>query len=101
MRDTKLIYCLTIMVSLLCFSLIYACSGPIHGKAIDREKAKFYIVGVGAGGADLITLRAIDYIKRVDVVIVGEETAKKFGNYLKGKEILSLSRFPYWECLEK
>lgn len=103
MRDRRLIYCLTIMVSLLCFSVIYACSGraPIHGKTIDREKAKFYIIGTGAGWADLITLRAIDYIRRTDVVICGEETAKKFGNYLKGKEILSLSRFPYWECLER
>lgn len=103
MRDRRLIYCLTIMVSLLCVFLIYACSGraPVRGKAIDREKAKFYIVGVGAGGADLITLRAIGYIKRADVIICGEETAKKFGTYLEGKEILSLSRFPYWECLER
>lgn len=103
MRDRKLIYYLTIMVSLLCFSVICACSGraPIHGKAIDREKAKFYIVGVGAGGADLITLRAIDYIKRADVIICGEETAKKFENHLEGKEILFLPRFPYWECLER
>lgn len=103
MRGIRLIHYWTILVSLLCFSLIYACSGraPIHGKAIDREKAKFYIVGVGAGGADLITLRAIDYIKRADVVICGEETAKKFRNHLENKEILSLSRFPYWECLER
>lgn len=103
MRIRRLIYCLLVMVSVVGFPVIYAYSGraPIQREAIDREKAKFYVVGMGTGEADLITLRAIDYIKRADVVICGEATAKKFGKYLESKKILSLPMFPYWECLER
>jgi len=103
MRIRRLTYCLIVMVSLASFPVIFASSdrAPIQRKEIDREKAKFYIIGMGTGGADLITLRAIDYIKRADVVICGEATAKKFGKYLESKKILSLPMFPYWECLER
>ena len=103
MKVKSLIYCLIVMVSFTGFSI--SCRGlartSIQGEAIDEKKAKFYIVGLGPGAVDLITIRAIDYIKKADVVICGDATAQKVGDYLKGKEILSLPRFPYWECLER
>lgn len=102
MKVNRLIYCLMGIVSYVCFSAILGCSTvPIQGKTIERKKAKLYVVGIGPGAADLINLRAIDQIKRADVVICGEATGQKFGKYLKGKKRLDLPEFPYWQCLEK
>lgn len=103
MKVQRSIFCLMFMVSFAGFSIAYggSASTSAQGGEFRGEKAKLYIVGLGPGAADLITIRAIDYIKRADVVICMEETAKKFGKYLESKKVLSLPMFPYWECLEK
>lgn len=53
-------------------------------------QAKFYIVSVGPGDPDLITLRAIDTIKRVSLIICNEGISQTFAEYLAGKELLKL-----------
>jgi len=103
MKVKKLIYFLLVILFCSCFYITYECSAQISGEreTTNRGKGKFYIIGTGTGGVDLITLRAINYINKTDIVICDEATAKKFGKYLEGKKILSLPMFPYWECLEK
>ncbi len=53
-------------------------------------QGKFYIVSVGPGDPDLITLRTIDTIKRSPLIICNEGISLTFAEYLAGKELLRL-----------
>jgi precorrin-4 methylase len=63
-----------------------------------KEPAKFYLVGVGPGDPDLITLRAIKVIERADVLFCQESSREKLAPYLKGKQVHSgfWRLFPYY-----
>jgi len=50
-------------------------------------KAHFYLVSVGNGSADNITLRAVKVIKKSDIVFCHERVKEKFPELLQGKEI--------------
>ncbi|WP_419655699.1 SAM-dependent methyltransferase [Desulfosarcina variabilis] len=50
-------------------------------------KSKFYLVGVGPGDADLITLRGKKIIEAADLIFVHERLKEKFKDVLSGKEI--------------
>ena len=55
-------------------------------------KGRLYLVSVGVGDSDLITLRAIETIAKSDVIICREETQEQFAAYLEGKELVDISK---------
>jgi len=59
-----------------------------HGFAGQPAQTRLYLVSMGVGDVDLITLRAIDTIKKSQVIVCRKKTEDKFETYLKGKEIL-------------
>ncbi len=76
---------------LLAFSTLWFAA--LAGNALAETKpTQLYLVGVGPGDADLITLRAIDVMKRADIVFCSRRIQEKFADYLNGKEIID----GYW-----
>ncbi len=71
-----------------------------HGAAMATGKGEFYLVSVGVGDPDLITVRAIDTIAKSDVIICRKETWEELGTYLKGKEFIDISRAG-WRTYQK
>ncbi|MEN6496643.1 MAG: SAM-dependent methyltransferase [Thermoguttaceae bacterium] len=66
--------------------------------AAEEKPAKLYLVGVGVGDPDLITLRAIKVIGQSQVVFCGSGTKEKYAAYLQGKEVVEgfWRLFPYY-----
>jgi len=62
-----------------------------HVFARQPAETRLYLVSIGVGDVDLITLRAIDTINKSQVIVCRKKTEDKFVKYLKGKEILDAS----------
>jgi len=80
--------CLVFMVF---FGLFFLQAGAVSHASIEKGKSALYLVSVGVGDADLITVRAINTIKRSDVLVCSKKAKEKFAEYLKGKELLDSS----------
>lgn len=84
-----------LFIGTLLFAPLDLLAGPQKGAGA------FYVIGMGPGPADLVTVRAIDQLKKSDVVICSKEAADQYKPYLQGKELLHLPDFPYYEALQK
>lgn len=60
--------------------------------AHQQTENQFYLVSLGVGDSDLITLRAIETIKVSDIIVCRDRTKAEFSEYLQGKTILDPSR---------
>ncbi len=61
--------------------------GTISGVAAPSAPGKFYLVGTGPAGPEHATLKAIDTIKKADLVLCHPELQKLFQPYLNGKKV--------------
>jgi precorrin-4 methylase len=70
-------------------SMMFAvAAAPRSAMAQQPNGNQFYLVSLGVGDADLITLRAINTIKASDVIVCRGRTREEFAEYLQGKVIL-------------
>jgi precorrin-4/cobalt-precorrin-4 C11-methyltransferase len=60
-------------------------------QAYRQTEPRFYLVSIGVGDEDLITVRAINTIKSSDVIVCRKEIKDKFANYIKDKDFLDES----------
>ena len=75
-----------ILVLLTSLAPIWIASGG-RAFADANESPGLYLVGVGPGDPDLMTLRAVKAIERADVLFALESFREKFAPYLEGKEV--------------
>jgi precorrin-4/cobalt-precorrin-4 C11-methyltransferase len=89
-------YGLIVMLAILILSLLIKI--PFPGEALAKEKTRYYLVGVGSGDPDLITLRGLKKIKEADLIFTSPGIKKKFSSYLEGKEVFEdyWRLFPYY-----
>ncbi|MCK5268611.1 MAG: hypothetical protein KAR07_10595, partial [Spirochaetes bacterium] len=73
------------------FTLLFLQSIAVNSASAEKGKSAFYLVSVGVGDADLITVRAINTIKRSEVLVCNKKAKEKFAKYLKGKKFLDSS----------
>jgi precorrin-4 methylase len=66
--------------------------------AAEAKAASLYLVGVGPGDPDLITLRALEVLKRAQLVFCSPGIREKFTTELEGKEVVEgfWRLFPYY-----
>ncbi len=58
-------------------------------KAENQGTGKFYLVGMGPGDADMATLRALNVIKKADLVFAGRRMPERCKDLLAGKKVLT------------
>lgn len=78
-----------LMVAIIvCINTVWTTTeaGPAT-KAKTSQDTRLYLVGVGSGDPDNITLRAVNVIKKSDVIFCSDWTKKGFTDLLKDKEI--------------
>lgn len=71
---------------ILCLSFFHCVNTHAHQEK--RGQGKFYVIGVGPAGPDHATCKAIECIKKTDVIFCSDDILKRFSTYLKGKKLL-------------
>ncbi len=86
-------------ILLLLLGVAFTCAvAGVHCHAGEKKSPSFYLVGLGPGDPDLMTLRAAKVIDKADVIFCSKGWAEKLDEYLKGKKVhLGYWRlFPYY-----
>ena len=73
----------------MCIAL--ATAANVAAAQDQADGSRFYLVSLGVGDPDLITLRAVNTIKASDVIICRDREKKEFAEYLNSKTILDPS----------
>ncbi len=84
---------------LLLLGLAIACTwASVDCPAAEKQSTQFYLVGLGPGDPDLLTLRAVTIIQEADVIFCSKTWAGKLAEYLDGKELYHgyWRLFPYY-----
>ena len=55
--------------------------------ADEKEPTQFYLVGLGPGDPDLMTLRAVKVIEKADVIFCSKRWVDRLADHLDGKEL--------------
>ncbi|MBN1227184.1 MAG: tetrapyrrole methylase [Deltaproteobacteria bacterium] len=90
----------------LLFIFGFGCHTPRIENRKEIVKGSFEVVGIGPGDADLITTRALEAIRRADLLFCNSHTQEKLRSYINfdGKEVLDgygvLFRFYGKDCAE-
>ena len=80
--------CITFVILSLFVSVQVFCQESSKGKG----KSQLYLVGMGPGDADLISVRGLETIKKADLIVCPSKgLRKKFDTLLKKKEMLEVS----------
>ncbi len=62
---------------------------PAVLQAVDlKPRAQLYVIGMGCGGPQLLTLEALDYLNRAEVLVAPADIQKRFAPFLAGKPVL-------------
>jgi len=71
---------------------------PITAAENAAEPAKICLVGVGPGDPDLITLRAVNAIRKADLIFCMQSLEARFAEHMQGKEVIHgyWRLFPYY-----
>ena len=84
MKTNKHAWVLVVFLSMV----IVVSAASQTAMARQQSANQFYLVSLGVGDADLITLRAINTVKASDVIVCRDRTRQEFAEYLQGKTIL-------------
>jgi len=80
-----------VVVLIVFLTLFFLQSASVSNASGKKGKSALYLVSVGVGDADLITVRAINTIKKSNVIVCWKKTKEKLAEYLNGKEFLDSS----------
>lgn len=66
--------------------------------SLSSPARQLYVVGVGPGDADLVTLRALNVMKKADVLFCSDRIKEKFPAEFQGKQVIGgyWRLFPYY-----
>ena len=75
-------------ISILLLGIVLIRSNFNPGCLADEKKAtQFYLVGLGPGDPDLMTLRAVKVIEEADVIFCSKRWVDRLADHLDGKEL--------------
>ena len=86
-----------LFLSAVLVSCISQESAPAGKKSAGGQ---FRLVSVGVGDPDLITVRAIERIRKSDIIICRKSIEKNFGEYLDGKTVWE-GAFDHWRTWDR